>query len=154
MGGGLNREQDQTLNQLLVELDGFNETEGGQVIVVGLQPAQDLDPALLRPGRFDRQILVSSPDLAARKILGVHTRGKPLAADVDLHLVARQTAGLTGADCRVAARRQSSPRVTTATTSQTNFEAALEQVVGGLQQRRIVTREGRRILAYHEEATP
>ena len=100
MGGGLNREQDQTLNQLLVELDGFNETEGDQVIVMGASNRlQDLDPALLRPGRFDRQILVSPPDLAGRQeILGVHTRGKPLSADVDLHLVARQTAGLTGAD--------------------------------------------------------
>ena len=81
MGGGLNREQDQTLNQLLVELDGFNESEGGQVIVMGASNRlEDLDPALLRPGRFDRQILVSSPDLAGRQeILGVHTRGKPLA---------------------------------------------------------------------------
>ena len=92
-GRGFNREQDQTLNQLLVELDGFTNRE--QVVVMGASNRlQDLDPALLRPGRFDRQILVSPPDLAGREaILHVHTRGKPLAADVDLTSVARQTAG-------------------------------------------------------------
>ena len=83
-GHGFNREQDQTLNQLLVELDGFNNRD--QVIVMAASNRlQDLDPALLRPGRFDRQILVSPPDLAGREaILEVHTRGKPLASDVDL----------------------------------------------------------------------
>src|SRR3989441_144305 len=97
-GHGFNREQDQTLNQLLVELDGFNNRD--QVIIMGASNRlQDLDPALLRPGRFDRQILVSPPDLAGREaILNVHTRGKPLASDVDLNVIARQTAGLTGAD--------------------------------------------------------
>ena len=154
MGGGFNREQDQTLNQLLVELDGFNGSEGGQVIVMGASNRlEDLDPALLRPGRFDRQILVSSPDLAGRQeILGVHTRGKPLAADVDLHLVARQTAGLTGADLANVANEAAifAARDDRNDISQTNFEAALERVVGGLQQRRIVTEKERRILAYHE----
>ncbi|HEX7255695.1 MAG TPA: ATP-dependent zinc metalloprotease FtsH [Gaiellaceae bacterium] len=154
MGGGLNREQDQTLNQLLVELDGFNESEGGQVIVMGASNRLgDLDPALLRPGRFDRQILVSSPDLAGRQeILGVHTRGKPLSPDVDLHLVARQTAGLTGADlanvtneAAIFAAREDRNDI-----SQANFEAAMERVVAGLQQRRVVTEKERRILAYHE----
>src|SRR5919199_2000511 len=97
-GHGFNREQDQTLNQLLVELDGFGS--GEQVVVMGASNRiQDLDPALLRPGRFDRQMLVAPPDLAGREqILNVHTRGKPLAADVDLAVIARQTAGLTGAD--------------------------------------------------------
>src|SRR5918997_1090625 len=97
-GGGFNREHDQTLNQLLVELDGFDET--AQVVVMGASNRlQDLDPALLRPGRFDRQVLVGPPDLDGREaILAVHTRGKPLAPDVDLSLIARQTAGLTGAD--------------------------------------------------------
>ncbi len=154
MGGGLNREQDQTLNQLLVELDGFNETEGGQVIVMGASNRlQDLDAALLRPGRFDRQILVSSPDLAGRQeILGVHTRGKPLSGDVDLQLVARQTAGLTGADLANVANEAAifAARDDRSDISQANFEAALERVVGGLQQRRIVTEKERRILAYHE----
>src|SRR5919205_3736511 len=97
-GHGFNREQDQTLNQLLVELDGFGVTD--QVVVMGASNRlQDLDPALLRPGRFDRQMLVAPPDLAGREeILRVHTRGKPLAADVELDVIARQTAGLSGAD--------------------------------------------------------
>src|SRR6184192_185087 len=98
-GHGFNREQDQTLNQLLVELDGFEGAE--QVVVMGASNRiQDLDPALLRPGRFDRQMLVPPPDLAGREaILRVHTRGKPLNLDdVDLAVVARQTSGLTGAE--------------------------------------------------------
>src|SRR5213592_2994868 len=97
-GHGFNREQDQTLNQLLVELDGFNTAE--KVVVMGASNRiQDLDPALLRPGRFDRSMLVSPPDLAGREaIMRVHTRGKPLSADVDLDQIARQTSSLTGAD--------------------------------------------------------
>ncbi len=97
-GHSFNREQDQTLNQLLVELDGFGRRD--QVVVMGASNRlQDLDPALLRPGRFDRQILIQPPDLKGRRdILVVHTRGKPLASDVDLEAVARQTSGLTGAD--------------------------------------------------------
>ena len=88
-GHGFNREQDQTLNQLLVELDGFEGAE--QVVVMGASNRiQDLDPALLRPGRFDRQMLVPPPDLAGREaILGVHTRGKPLAPDADLGQIGR-----------------------------------------------------------------
>src|ERR1700752_899056 len=97
-GHGFNREQDQTLNQLLVELDGFDGAK--QVVVMGASNRiQDLDPALLRPGRFDRQLLVPPPDLAGREaILAVHTRGKPLAEGMKLSSVARQTSGLTGAE--------------------------------------------------------
>src|SRR6184192_792031 len=97
-GHGFTREQDQTLNQLLVELDGFESRE--QIVVMGASNRlQDLDQALLRPGRFDRQVLVAPPDLAGREeILEVHTKGKPLGDDVDLKVVARHTAGLTGAD--------------------------------------------------------
>ncbi len=153
MGGGLHREHDQTLNQLLVELDGF-DSGAGQVIVMGASNRlQDLDPALLRPGRFDRQILVSPPDLAGREeILGVHTRGKPLAPDVDLHVVARQTAGLTGADLANVANEAAifAGRESRQNISQANFEAAMERVVAGLQQRRVVTEKEKRILAYHE----
>ena len=153
MGGGLHREHDQTLNQLLVELDGFN-SGAGQVIVMGASNRlQDLDPALLRPGRFDRQILVSPPDLAGREeILGVHTRGKPLAPDVDLHVVARQTAGLTGADLANVANEAAifAGRESRQNISQANFEGAMERVVAGLQQRRVVTEKEKRILAYHE----
>src|SRR6266550_4533550 len=97
-GQGFNREQDQTLNQLLVELDGFEER--AQVVVMGASNRlQDLDSALLRPGPFNRQVLIDAPDLVGREeILAVHTRGKPLAADVDVKLIARQTSGLTGAE--------------------------------------------------------
>src|ERR687896_11171 len=97
-GSSFNREHDQTLNQLLVELDGFGGS--GEVVIIGASNRiEDLDPALLRPGRFDRQVLVAPPDLAGREaILAVHTRGKPLADGVKLEQLARQTAGLTGAD--------------------------------------------------------
>ena len=149
---GFNREQDQTLNQLLVELDGFNNRD--QVIVMAASNRlQDLDPALLRPGRFDRQILVSPPDLAGREaILEVHTRGKPLDSDVDLTAVARQTAGLTGADlanianeAAIFAGRENQERI-----HHVNFENAMERVIAGLQQRRVMTEKEKRILAYHE----
>jgi cell division protease FtsH len=151
-GHGFNREQDQTLNQLLVELDGFANRD--QVIVMAASNRlQDLDPALLRPGRFDRQILVSPPDLAGREaILQVHTRGKPLAADVDLVAVARQTAGLTGADlanianeAAIFAGRESQQHI-----HHIHFENAMERVIAGLQQRRVMTEKEKRILAYHE----
>src|SRR5947208_12890265 len=151
-GGGFNREQDQTLNQLLVELDGF--ASGEQVVVMGASNRiQDLDPALLRPGRFDRQMLVAPPDLAGREqILEVHTRGKPLAPDIDLSVIARQTAGLTGADlanianeAAIFAGRRNLDRI-----GQAEFEAAMERVVAGLQQRRVVSEKEKRILAYHE----
>src|SRR4051812_46299952 len=97
-GHSFNREHDQTLNQLLVELDGFGPRD--QVVVMGASNRlQDLDPALLRPGRFDRQVLIQPPDLKGRfEILAVHMKGKPLADDVDVEGIARQTAGLTGAD--------------------------------------------------------
>jgi cell division protease FtsH len=151
-GHAFNREHDQTLNQLLVELDGFRDA--GQVVVVGASNRlEDLDPALLRPGRFDRQILVSQPDLGGREaILGVHTRGKPLADDVDLNLIARQTSGLTGADlaniCNEAAIFAG--RAKRSQLLHEDFESALERVVAGLQQRRVVTEKEKRILAYHE----
>ena len=152
-GSSFNREHDQTLNQLLVELDGFSGREEGIVIIGASNRLEDLDPALLRPGRFDRQVLVSPPDLAGREaILRVHTRGKPLAADVDLTNVARQTAGLTGADlanianeAAIFAGRESAEYI-----DQGHFEAAMERVVAGLQQRRLVSEKEKRILAYHE----
>ena len=152
-GHGFNREQDQTLNQLLVELDGFEGAE--QVVVMGASNRiQDLDPALLRPGRFDRQLLVPPPDLAGREaILRVHTRGKPLNLDdVDLATVARQTSGHTGAElaniCNEAAIKAG--RRSDVSISQADFDWALERVVAGLQQRKVLTEKERRILAYHE----
>ena len=151
-GHGFNREQDQTLNQLLVELDGF-ATDDRVVVMGASNRLQDLDPALLRPGRFDRQVLVPAPDLVGREeILGVHTNGKPLAADVDLQAVARQTAGLTGADlanianeAAIAAGRRLAQEITAE-----DFDSAMERVVAGLQQRRVVSEKEKRILAYHE----
>jgi cell division protease FtsH len=151
-GHGFSREQDQTLNQLLVELDGFEARE--QVIVMGASNRlQDLDTALLRPGRFDRQVLVAAPDLAGREaILKVHTRGKPLSDDVDLRSVARQTAGLTGAELENIANEAAiiAGRSSQELIRKDDFEDALERVVAGLQQRRVVTEKERRILAYHE----
>src|SRR5947199_5979036 len=151
-GHGFNREQDQTLNQLLVELDGFEGAQ--QVVVMGASNRiQDLDQALLRPGRFDRQMLVPPPDLKGRiAILEVHTRDKPLAPGVQLAQVARQTSGLTGAElanvCNEAAifaGRRSDTYL-----AQDDFDAALERVVAGLQQKKVLTEKERRILAYHE----
>src|SRR5438309_494709 len=151
-GHGFNREQDQTLNQLLVELDGFEGAE--QVVVMGASNRiQDLDQALLRPGRFDRQMLVPPPDLKGRAaILQVHTRGKPLAPGVDLGQIARQTSGLTGAElaniCNEAAifagRRGDTYLC------QADFDNAIERVVAGLQQKKVLTEKERRILAFHE----
>jgi cell division protease FtsH len=151
-GGGIHREHDQTLNQLLVELDGFNARDE-VVVMAASNRLQDLDAALLRPGRFDRQVLVAPPDVAGREaILVVHTRDKPLAADVDLSVVARQTAGLTGADlanlCNEAAILAG--RTGAQFIRQADFNAAMERIVAGLQQRRVVTEKEKRILAYHE----
>ena len=151
-GGGYNREHDQTLNQLLVELDGFGGRD--DVIVMGASNRlQDLDPALLRPGRFDRQVMVGPPDYKGREaILRVHTRSKPLAREVDLGLVARQTAGLTGADlaniCNEAAifaARQHRPMI-----HQEHFEAALERVIAGMQSRKALNEHERRVIPWHE----
>jgi cell division protease FtsH len=151
-GHGFNREQDQTLNQLLVELDGFENAH--QVVVMGASNRiQDLDQALLRPGRFDRQMLVPPPDLKGRiAIFAVHTRGKPLAPGVDLAQIARQTSGLTGAElaniCNEAAifaGRRGDMYL-----NQTDFDNALERVVAGLQQKKVLTEKERRILSYHE----
>src|SRR5438552_1135298 len=151
-GHSFNREQDQTLNQLLVELDGFGPRD--QVVVMGASNRlQDLDPALLRPGRFDRQILIQPPDLKGRRdILAVHTRGKPLGEEVDLYSVARQTAGLTGADlanicneAAIAAGRNDRNLIL-----QADFDHAMDRVIAGLQQRRVISDKEKRILAYHE----
>jgi len=151
-GHGFNREQDQTLNQLLVELDGFEASE--QVVVMGASNRiQDLDQALLRPGRFDRQMLVPPPDLAGREaILAVHTREKPLAPSTKLSTIARQTSGLTGAElanicneAAIAAGRRGDKWL-----AQVDFDWALERVVAGLQQKKVLTEKERRILAYHE----
>jgi cell division protease FtsH len=150
-GFDMSREKDQTLNQLLVEMDGF-EDRGDLVVIAASNRIDGLDPALMRPGRFDRQVFVSPPDLDGREhILRVHSRGKPLG-NVDLDLIARQTAGLTGADlanlCNEAAifaGRSERDFITTA-----DFETALERVVAGLQTRRVITPHEKKVVAYHE----
>jgi cell division protease FtsH len=151
-GFDVSGERDQTLNQLLVEMDGFTARKD-VVVIAASNLLEKLDPALLRPGRFDRQIFVSPPDVAGReRIFGVHSQNKPLADDVDLKLLARQTSGLTGADlaniCNEAAifaARRGQTRV-----GMKDFDSALERVVAGMQSRRTLTEHEKRVVAYHE----
>src|SRR5215212_8517362 len=150
-GNDVSGEKDQTLNQLLVELDGFGDADG-VVVIAASNLLEKLDPALLRPGRFDRQILVTPPDLRGRReILDVHTRDKPLR-DVDLELVARQTSGLTGADlaniCNEAAIFAGREHRDTIVSR--DFESALERVIAGMQSRRVITPHEKKVVAYHE----
>jgi cell division protease FtsH len=151
-GNDIAGEKDQTLNQLLVELDGFGAAEN-VVVIAASNLIEKLDPALLRPGRFDRQILVTPPDLKGRRnILAVHTRGKPLADDVDMEAVARQTSGMTGADlaniCNEAAIFAGRDHRDLLMTK--DFQAALERVVAGMQSRRVITEHEKQVVAYHE----
>ncbi|MBX5468549.1 MAG: ATP-dependent zinc metalloprotease FtsH [Thermoleophilaceae bacterium] len=151
-GSDISGEKDQTLNQLLVEMDGFGGSDE-LVVIAASNLLEKLDPALLRPGRFDRQIFVPPPDLRGRReILGVHTRNKPLAGGVDLDIVARQTSGLTGADlaniCNEAAIFAGRERRDTILMR--DFEAALERVVAGMQSRRVISDHEKRVVAYHE----
>ena len=152
LGGG-HDEREQTLNQLLVEMDGFGSNEG--VIVLAATNRQDiLDPALLRPGRFDRQIYVGLPDIRGREaILKVHAKTKPLAEDVSLTQVAQATAGFTGADlanllneAALLAARQHSQFITAAHL----HEAMLKVIAGPEKKSRVVTDHARRLTAYHE----
>jgi len=150
-GADFSGEKDQTLNQLLVEMDGFSSRRN-VVVIAASNLLEKLDTALLRPGRFDRQIFISPPDVRGReRILRVHSRDKPLNR-VDLAKVARQTAGLTGADlaniCNeaaiFAARREAEAIV------QGDFDSALERVVAGMQSRRTLNEHEKRVVAYHE----
>ncbi len=152
LGGG-HDEREQTLNQLLVEMDGFGANEG--VIMMAATNRPDiLDPALMRPGRFDRQIVVNYPDIKGREaILRVHAKGKPLAPDVDLAVIAKSTAGFTGADLEnllnesalLAARRGLH-----AVTMQEIEEATLKVVVGTEKRSHVISDHDKRITAYHE----
>jgi cell division protease FtsH len=150
-GKDISGEKDQTLNQLLVEMDGFAGSD--DLVVIGASNLLDkLDPALLRPGRFDRQIYVAPPDLKGRlEILEVHSRNKPLH-DVDLEVVARQTSGLTGADlaniCNEAAIFAGRHRRDVVMMQ--DFDAALERVVAGMQSRKVMNDHEKRVIAFHE----
>jgi cell division protease FtsH len=150
-GFDISREKDQTLNQLLVEMDGFSD-RGDLIVIAASNRVDGLDQALMRPGRFDRQVLVSPPDLHGREeILKVHTRNKPVE-EVDFDVVARQTSGLTGADlanlCNEAAIFAGREGHSTITSK--DFDNALERVVAGLQTRLVITPDEKRVIAYHE----
>jgi cell division protease FtsH len=152
LGGG-HDEREQTLNQLLVEMDGF-DVKGGVILIAATNRPDILDPALLRPGRFDRQIAVDPPDLQGRlEILTVHQKGKPIAPDVDLMAVARRTPGFTGADL---ANVLNEAALLTARSDKKlidNFvlDEAIDRVVAGPQKRtRIMSDKEKKITAYHE----
>nr|WP_281268686.1 ATP-dependent zinc metalloprotease FtsH [Vallicoccus soli] len=152
LGGG-HDEREQTLNQLLVEMDGF-DVRGGVILIAATNRPDILDPALLRPGRFDRQIGVGSPDLEGRfKILQVHAKGKPIAPEVDLMAVARRTPGMTGADL---ANVLNEAALLTARSDKQLIDAAImeeaiDRVMAGPQKRsRIMNEKERKITAYHE----
>ncbi len=144
LGGG-HDEREQTLNQMLVELDGF-DTKGGVIVIAATNRPDILDPALLRPGRFDRQIMVAQPDLAGRKgILKVHARGKPIAPDTDLDVIARRTPGFTGADLANVINEAAllTARSNGKQISMASLEEAIDRVTGGSSaQERDPVREG------------
>ncbi|AWL39172.1 MULTISPECIES: ATP-dependent zinc metalloprotease FtsH [unclassified Streptomyces] len=152
MGGG-HDEREQTLNQLLVEMDGF-DVKGGVILIAATNRPDILDPALLRPGRFDRQIAVDRPDMLGRlEILKVHQKGKPVAPDVDLNAVARRTPGFTGADLSNVLNEAA---LLTARSNQKlidnkMLDEAIDRVVAGPQKRtRIMSEKEKKITAYHE----
>lgn len=151
--GGSHDEREQTLNQLLVEMDGF-DTDTNIIIMAATNRPDILDPALLRPGRFDRRVVLDRPDMRGREaILKVHVKGKPLGAEVDLGVLARSTPGFVGADLEnlvneaaiLAARRNKK------VISQPEFEEAIERVIAGPERKsRLISEDEKRIVAYHE----
>ncbi|HXC82705.1 MAG TPA: ATP-dependent zinc metalloprotease FtsH [Trebonia sp.] len=152
LGGG-HDEREQTLNQMLVELDGF-DTKGGVIVIAATNRPDILDPALLRPGRFDRQIVVAQPDLTGRKgILKVHARGKPIAPDADLDIIARRTPGFTGADlanvineAALLTARHNGKQIHMAA-----LEEAIDRVMAGPERKSVLLSESeRKLIAYHE----
>jgi cell division protease FtsH len=152
MGGG-HDEREQTLNQLLVEMDGF-DVKGGVIMIAATNRPDILDPALLRPGRFDRQIAVGPPDVIGREaVLKVHAKGKPFAADVDLAVIARRTPGFTGADlanvineAALLTARNNGRLITTAA-----LEESIDRVIAGPERKtRAMSDKEKRVTAYHE----
>ena len=151
--GGSHDEREQTLNQILVEMDGF-DTDTNVIVLAATNRPDILDPALLRPGRFDRQVVMDRPDMKGREaILRVHTRGKPLAPDVDLSVLAKQTPGFVGADIEnlvneaaiLAARRNK--RVI----EMSDLQEAVERVIAGPERKsRLLTPHDKQVVAYHE----
>jgi cell division protease FtsH len=152
LGGG-HDEREQTLNQLLVEMDGF-DTRAGVILIAATNRPDILDPALLRPGRFDRQIVVDSPDLEGRRaILNVHAKGKPLAKGVELDVLARRTPGFTGADL---ANLMNEAALLTARRGfkeigMPQLEEAIDRVIAGPERKsRLISDDEKRVIAYHE----
>lgn len=152
LGGG-HDEREQTLNQLLVEMDGFGD-RAGVILIAATNRPDILDPALLRPGRFDRQIPVTNPDLAGRRaVLRVHSKGKPIAPDADLDGLAKRTVGMTGADlanvineAALLTARENGTVITSAA-----LEEAVDRVIGGPRRKgRIISEQEKKITAYHE----
>ncbi|MCL4831467.1 MAG: ATP-dependent zinc metalloprotease FtsH [Caldilineaceae bacterium] len=151
--GGSNDEREQTLNQILVEMDGF-DTDVNIILIAATNRPDILDPALLRPGRFDRRVTMDAPDVKGRRaILNVHIKGKPLATDVNLDVVAKQTPGFVGADIEnlvneaaiLAARRNRR------SIGMAEFQEAIERVIAGPERRsRLITPKEKEIVAYHE----
>lgn len=151
--GGSHDEREQTLNQILVEMDGF-DTDTKVIIIAATNRPDILDPALLRPGRFDRRVVLDRPDMNGRKqILQVHTRGKPLAKDVNLEVIAKQTPGFSGADIEnlvneaaILAARRNKKEIT-----MTELKESIEKVIAGPERKsRLISEEEKRIVAYHE----
>jgi cell division protease FtsH len=152
MGGG-HDEREQTLNQLLVEMDGF-DVRGGVILIAATNRPDVLDPALLRPGRFDRQIQVDAPDLSGREqILKVHARGKPMAADVNLLSIARRTPGFSGADLANVLNEAAllTARANKKLIDDESLDEAIDRVIAGPQRRtRLMSEKEKLVTAYHE----
>ena len=151
--GGSHDEREQTLNQILVEMDGF-DTDTNVIVLAATNRPDILDPALLRPGRFDRRVVLDIPDINGRKaILEVHVRGKPLASDVDLDVLARQTPGFVGADIENMVNEAAilAARANKKVIGMEEFEEAIERVLAGPERKsRIISDEEKNIIAYHE----
>ena len=152
LGGG-HDEREQTLNQLLVEMDGF-DVKSGVILVAATNRPDILHPALLRPGRFDSKIVVDRPDLTGRVgILKVHTRGKPLAKEIDIEVVARRTPGFTGADLANVVNEAAllAARFSKSEISMHELEEAVDRVIAGPQRRsRVISEKEKKVIAYHE----
>ncbi|MGE5292205.1 MAG: ATP-dependent zinc metalloprotease FtsH [Micromonosporaceae bacterium] len=152
LGGG-HDEREQTLNQLLVEMDGF-DIKGGVILIAATNRPDILDPALLRPGRFDRQIVIDRPDMLGRRgILQVHARGKPLTPDVDLETIARRTPGFTGADLANVINEGAllTARMSAKQISMAILEEAIDRVMAGPERKsRVMSEKEKKIIAYHE----
>ncbi|MDQ4024305.1 MAG: AAA family ATPase, partial [Actinomycetota bacterium] len=152
LGGG-HDEREQTLNQLLVEMDGF-DLNTGVILIAATNRPDILDPALLRPGRFDRQIVVDRPDLNGRiGILKVHTRGKPLAKEIDVEVLARRTPGFTGADLANVVNEAAllAARFSRSEIGMHELEEAIDRVLAGPERRsRVISEKEKKVIAYHE----